>query len=65
MKEYTSSEELEHASREAMEAQQAEENKEPYVERPKSQRILAWVLLGAVIVGVLLYYFWISKGGFL
>ena len=65
MKEYTSSEELEHASREAMEAQQAEESKEPYVERPKSQRILAWVLLGAVIVGVLLYYFWISKGGFL
>ena len=37
--------------------------KEPYVERPKGQRIFAWVLFGIIIAGVLLYYFWIAKGG--
>ena len=63
MNEYSNREELEHAAMEAMEKQQQEENREPYVERPKSHRILAWALLGAVIVGVLLYYFWIAKGG--
>ena len=37
-----------------------EEQKETYVERPKSQRVLAWILAGVVIVGVILYYGWIS-----
>ena len=29
-----------------------------YVERPKSTRILAWILLVIVITGVILYYLW-------
>lgn len=33
---------------------------EHYVERPKGQRILAWVLFGLVALGVILYYFWLS-----
>ena len=32
----------------------------PYVPRPKWQIIGAWVLLGAVILGVILYYYWIA-----
>ena len=36
--------------------------KEPYVERPRSQRILAWVLLVLVVIGVILWYYWIAKG---
>ena len=36
---------------------------EPYVERPKGQRIFAWVLAGIVILGVIFYYFWIARGG--
>ncbi len=51
-------EELEHQAMEA--AARQEEEKDKYVERPRGQRILAWVLLGAVVVGVLLYYGWIS-----
>lgn len=35
----------------------------PYVERPRGQRIFAWVLAGIVILGVILYYFWIARGG--
>ncbi len=51
-------EELEHQAMEAAAKQQ--EEKPVYVERPKGQRILAWVLFGVVIAGVLLYYGWIS-----
>ena len=57
--------ETEH-SREELEQQALEEivrqeqQSEPYVERPKSQRILAWILAGVVILGVILYYCWIS-----
>ena len=40
----------------------APDPKEPYVERPLSQRIFAWILAGVVIVGVILYYYWIAKG---
>ena len=50
-------EELEHKAQEALE-QQAQ--KSEYVERPKSQRVLAWILAGVVVVGVLLYFGWIS-----
>ena len=31
-----------------------------YVERPKSQRVLAWILVVLVIIGVILYYLWIA-----
>ena len=36
--------------------------KEPYVERPLGQRIFAWVLFGVVVLGVILYYYWIANG---
>lgn len=32
----------------------------PYVERPRSQRILAWTLAGVVALGVVLYLCWIA-----
>ena len=51
-------EELEHQAMEAM-AQQQEE-KQDYVERPKSHRVLAWILAGLMVLGVAFYYCWIS-----
>ncbi|MBQ1282149.1 MAG: hypothetical protein IIY16_07885 [Oscillospiraceae bacterium] len=30
-----------------------------YTERPKSQRILAWILTGLMVLGVISYYYWI------
>ena len=65
MSEYKNREELEHEAMEALDRQQAEAERGEYVERPKSQRVLAWVLAGIVIAGVILYYFWIFKGGVL
>ena len=58
-------EELEHAARNAMDKQEQaqEQQQEPYVERPKSLRIFAWILFGILLVGIALYYFWIAKGG--
>ena len=58
-------EELEHAARDAMDKQEQaqEQQQEPYVERPKSLRIFAWILFGILMVGIALYYFWIAKGG--
>ena len=50
-------EELEH---QAMEAIAEQEKKNEYVERPKSHRILAWVLVGAMLLGIAFYYCWIS-----
>ena len=35
---------------------------EPCVERPRSQRILAWVLFVIFIIGVIFWYYWIAKG---
>ena len=29
-----------------------------YTERPKSQRVLAWILLGIVLVGIFFYCYW-------
>ncbi|MBQ2154733.1 MAG: hypothetical protein II437_06715 [Oscillospiraceae bacterium] len=63
MADYKSREELEHQAMDAVAQQKAEEDKEHYVERPKAHRILAWILICAVIVGVILYYFWIAKAG--
>ncbi len=51
-------EELEHQAIHETEKQNQEPA--PYVERPRSQRILAWILAGLVIVGVLLYFGWIA-----
>ncbi|MBE6933904.1 MAG: hypothetical protein E7462_02460 [Ruminococcaceae bacterium] len=36
---------------------------EKYVPRPAWQRIAAWVGLGIVIVGVIMYYYHIANGG--
>lgn len=35
----------------------------PYAPRPVWQRIAAWIGLGIVIVGVILYYYHIARGG--
>ena len=43
MAEYKSREELEHDAMAAAEKQEAEQNKEPDVERSKGIRVLAWV----------------------
>ena len=51
-------EELEHKALDEMAKQQ--KPSEPYVERPKSQRMLAWILAGVMIVGVILYFGWLS-----
>lgn len=51
-------EELEHKALNELEKQTAEPEK--YVERPKYQRVLAWVLAVLVIIGVILYFGWIS-----
>ncbi|MBQ6160481.1 MAG: hypothetical protein IJK24_06020 [Oscillospiraceae bacterium] len=48
-----SREELEHLAEKELE-QQA--NKQEYVERPLSHRVLAWILAGVMVVGVLLYF---------
>jgi len=52
-----SREALEH---QALEEQNVQAEKQEYVERPKFQRILAWILAGVVIVGVLLYTAWVA-----
>ena len=33
---------------------------EHYTERPKSQRILAWVLIALMVLGIVAYYYWIA-----
>ena len=54
-------EELEQEPREELkEEEQTQPQPEPYVERPRSQRVLAWILTGIMVLGVLLYYAWIS-----
>ena len=45
-------------TKEAEPIQAQEEN--VYVERPRSSRIFAWVLLILVVIGVILYYLWIA-----
>lgn len=39
-------------------SQQTQPEPEPYVERPKSQRILAWICIGVMIVGIFFYCYW-------
>ena len=45
---------------EEKEVLEQEPEKQEYVERPLGVRIFAWVLAGIMILGVLLYYGWIS-----
>ena len=45
---------------ELSEAEVSAQEQEHYVERPRSQRILAWTLLGVTVLGVILYYLWLS-----
>ena len=47
------------APEEAPEAQQVLQS-EGYTERPRSHRVLAWVLAGLMILGVILYFGWIA-----
>ena len=35
----------------------------PYEPRPLWQRVLAWIGVGIVVVGVILYYYHIARGG--
>ena len=39
-----------------------EQPKEAYTPRPKWQVFFAWILLAVFILGVILYYYQISKG---
>ena len=50
-------EELEH---QAMEAIAQQQEKQEYVERPRSHRVLAWILAVLMVLGVAFYYCWIS-----
>lgn len=40
-----------------------EEEAAPYVPRPVWQRVLAWIGVAIVILGVILYYYHIARGG--
>lgn len=51
-------EELTHLADEEIEKR--ENQPAPYVERPKSHRVMAWILTGLIVAGVLLYYAWIA-----
>ncbi len=35
-----------------------EESEQHYTERPKSQRILAWILLAIMVIGIFFYCYW-------
>ena len=35
----------------------------PYEPRPTWQRVMAWIGLGIVVVGVILYYYHSARGG--
>lgn len=48
-------EELETISR----LQEQKDSQEHYTERPRSQRILAWICTGIVVVGFLLMCYWL------
>ena len=55
---------MEEARVQDMENQPVEEQTSPvYQPRPAWQRIAAWIGLGIVIVGVILYYYQIARGG--
>ena len=60
MKQEHSSEQLEYQSAHA----QQEQEKTPYTPRPKSQIVLAWVLLAIVIFAILGMCYWQIFGKF-
>ena len=53
-------EEAQAQNEEMLDADTPQAETQIYVERPKYQRILAWILAIMVFVGVLLYYAWIA-----
>ena len=62
MNEHLNRDELEHLAMQEQEKQEREAEKEPYVERPKWHRVFAWILAVIMVIGVLLYYYWIARG---
>ena len=40
--------------------QEEKDSAEHYTERPKSHRVLAWVLIALMLAGLALYYYWIA-----
>lgn len=50
--------ELLKATAEEHQKKKTELNKKEYVPRPLYQRVLAWILVILVIIGVILFYFW-------
>ena len=54
---HLTTEELDHIS--ALQAQK--ESETHYTERPKSQRVLAWICIGIVLVGIFFYCYWQIK----
>lgn len=55
MNDYTpSTEDLEKISQIRMQ----EESESHYTERPKSQRILAWILVVLMVIGIFFYCYW-------
>lgn len=63
MDNFKSREELEHAAMQAIEKQQKEAEKEPYVPRSGGIRVLAWTLFALLLIGLAFYFFWIAKAG--
>ena len=63
MDNFNSREELEHAAMQAIEKQEQEAEKEPYVPRTRGIRILAWTLVALILIGVAHYYFWNATAG--
>lgn len=51
---YLSTEDLDHIS----ELQAKKDAETHYTERPRSHRFLAWICLGNMVVGILLYCYW-------
>lgn len=48
-------EDLEQLSQRRM---QEDAERQQYTERPRSQRILAWILLGIMVLGIFFYCYW-------
>lgn len=48
-------EDLEQLSQRRM---QEDAERQQYTERPRSQRVLAWILLGIMVLGIFFYCYW-------
>lgn len=60
MKQEQTSEQLEYSSAKA----QQDEQQTPYTPRPKSQLVLAWILIAVVVLGILGSCYWQMFGKF-